>query len=102
MRCRLLYRRPSINCSMDESAPNDLTDLIYLIAHYISIVIPTAVGLALIVFLWSGVNLIIHSDAPDKRKEAIKRMIWSGIAMFVIVSMAGIVQVLVMTLHLNQ
>jgi hypothetical protein len=32
-----------------------------------------------------------HADSPDKRKEYVKWMTFGGIALFIIVSLAGIV-----------
>ena len=60
----------------------------------IGAVTPIVVALALIYFFWSLAMFITESDDKDKRKKAISGMIFGIIALFVMVSIWGIVGVL--------
>ncbi len=73
------------------STPDTLTALIQDITSLIGLTIPIAVGLCLLLFLWAGFQFMAHADSPDKRKEYVKWMTFGGIALFIIVSLAGIV-----------
>ena len=77
--------------------PDTLTTLIEDITYLIGLSIPTAVGLCLLIFLWAAFRFMQFSDSPDKRKEYIKWMTFGGIALFVVVSLAGIVYLITET-----
>lgn len=58
-------------------------------------VIPLIIGAAVIVFLWGVLKYVLSgSDDPDKRKDARSFMIWGIAALFVMVSVWGLVRIL--------
>lgn len=77
----------------------DLKMLINGIESLIASVIPIAVGLCLLGFLW-GVFLAFFGDAENAEKRAggYKFIMWSLLALFVVVSLGGIIGVLESTL----
>ena len=56
--------------------------------------IPVLVALALALFIWGLVVFIANSGSDNKRDEGKSRMVWGVIALFVIVSVWGIVEIL--------
>lgn len=69
-----------------------LNNIIRMISGIISSIIPILVALALIYFFWGLIKFILQSgDAKDEGK---KYMIWGIIALFVMVSVWGIVNLL--------
>lgn len=79
------------------AAPSDLTEFIELLTEIVSSVIPVVVGLAVLIFFWGLANFILHADNEQKRAEGKQLMIWGIIALFVIVSVWGLVAVLTST-----
>ncbi|MBU6310323.1 hypothetical protein KGO06_00040 [Patescibacteria group bacterium] len=73
----------------------DLTDLIVLVTELIWITIPIAFAFALLGFFWGIVQLMGALDNADKRADARQMLLWSVIALFVIASLAGIIELLV-------
>lgn len=57
-------------------------------------VIPLIVTLALIYFLWGVSMLIFNASSEEKKNEGKSIMIWGIIALFVMVSVWGLVNVL--------
>ncbi len=58
-------------------------------------------GLTVIYFLWGVLKYIQSTDSDEKRKEAITTMTYGIIAIFVMVSMWGLVTVLQNTFELK-
>lgn len=56
----------------------------------INLTIPVVFGLALIFFFWGLAQFILHSDDEKAREDGKQRMLWGIIAIFVIVSIYGI------------
>lgn len=56
--------------------------------------IPIAIALALLMFIWGLVKFIIASGDEAAKDEGKRRMVWGIIALFVIVSVWGLVQLL--------
>ncbi len=54
--------------------------------------IPVLVGLGLALFIWGGVVMIVSAGDDTKRKEGQTRMLWGLLALFVLVSVWGIVK----------
>lgn len=61
------------------------------IANWVNLATPILAGLALLVFFWGLVKFIFHAGDEDKRAEGKKAMGWGIIALFVVVSIWGIV-----------
>lgn len=59
----------------------------------IGILVPIITALALIMLMWSAVQLI-RADKDETRTEGRKKVMWGVIALFVLVSVWGIVVVL--------
>lgn len=70
---------------------NRLNELIDLATNTVSRLIPILVGVALIVFIWGLITNLMSSN-EEKRKEGRKIMVWGIIAIFVMVSIWGIVE----------
>ena len=64
------------------------------IGRTISALIPAFVGLALAVFVWGLVVFIWNSGNDSAKQEGKNKMIWGVLALFVIVSIWGIIALL--------
>lgn len=62
--------------------------------------IPIVIGLAVLVFLWGVLKYVIASDDAGK-EQGRSFMLWGIIALFVMVSVWGLVNILRETLQLN-
>jgi len=71
-----------------------------LISALINRLVPIVIGLAVLVFLWGVLQYVVAKDS-DKQKEAKNVMVWGVIALFVMVAVWGLVNVLGETLDLN-
>ena len=69
----------------------NVENLVRAIGRLISLATPIVVGLALLAFFWGLVKYIFSAGEEDSKKEGIRLMIGGAIAIFVIVSIAGIV-----------
>lgn len=63
-------------------------------------VIPFIMALTILVFLWGVFRFAVSTD-PEKRKEATNYMTWGIVALFVMVSVWGIVNILVRSFNLD-
>ncbi len=64
-------------------------------------VIPFIIALTVLVFLWGVFMFVVSGADSEKRKEAQGYMIWGIIALFVMVSVWGLVNILVRSLNLD-
>ena len=78
-------------------APQNLFDLIRLFLDVLNALIPLLIGLALVGFLWGVAQFILAADDVTKRKEGGKKMLWGIIALFVMISVWGLVAILAST-----
>lgn len=74
--------------------PNDLQDVIWIFIDIIALLIPLAVALAILFFFWGLAKFILYSSNEEKRKEGKHIMIWGVLALFVMVTIGGIVALL--------
>ncbi len=74
-----------------------LTSLIQLVTNLIGVTIPIALGIALIAFFWGIFQAYGKIDNVEKRVEARQTIIWSLIALLVVVSLGGIIAVFTST-----
>lgn len=65
--------------------------LIVRIGGWVNAATPVAIGIALLVFFWGLAKLIFSAGDEEKRSEGKKVMGWGIIALFVVVSIWGIV-----------
>jgi hypothetical protein len=63
--------------------------------------IPFIIALTVLIFLWGVFKFVIAGADGDARKEAQGYMIWGIIALFVMVSVWGLVNILVRTFNLE-
>lgn len=82
------------------SAQAGVRELLGMAGGIIQALIPIVIGLAVLVFLWGVLQYVIRSDDPGKA-EARNFMLWGIIALFVMVSVWGLVNILRDTLRLN-
>ncbi len=68
------------------------TNLIIGVKSVIDLLIPIVAGLALLYFFWGLAKFILHADNEDKREEGKQVMKWGIVALFVMVSIWGIVR----------
>ncbi|HEY4493770.1 MAG TPA: pilin [Candidatus Paceibacterota bacterium] len=79
----------------------NLENLLSLIKRLVSGAIPVLVGLALIFFIVGLIRFVIAGDA-EKREDGKKMMWWGIVALFVIVSIWGIVEFIASTLGITK
>jgi hypothetical protein len=81
---------------------NNIQRLLDSIGRLISAALPIVAGLALLAFFW-GVAMFIFAQADESKKvEAKKIMIWSVVALFVMVSVWGLVRFINNALGIQQ
>ena len=73
------------------STPETFSDLICIFTDLISTIIPIVGGLALVAFFWGLAKFIRHAGDESGREEGKEVMKWGIIALFVLVSIWGIV-----------
>tara|TARA_Y100000034_G_C6722533_1_gene319705 strand:- start:364 stop:678 length:315 start_codon:yes stop_codon:yes gene_type:complete len=73
---------------------NTIGDIIGELTDIVALATPVVAGLALLVLFWGAVKLILHADNEEKRRESKQILIWGTIALFVLISIWGIVTVL--------
>ena len=77
---------------------SDLTGVVNWVIGIIDIIIPVLTVAALVLFLYSGVRYIIKAqDAHSKGPER-EALLWGIIALFVLVSVWGLVRIMCSTL----
>ena len=69
----------------------NLFALVTSIKDILDLLIPIAVTLALLFFIWGLAQFILASGDEEKRSEGKRKMGWGIVALFVIVSIWGIV-----------
>lgn len=82
-------------------AVDNVAELILEILYLLNLVIPLIFGLALVYFLWGLAQFILNAGNETARENARSIMIWGIIALFVMVSVWGLVNVLSNTFSLD-
>jgi len=72
---------------------SNFSDLIRAIGSLVSGSFGVLVGIALLVFLWGLARFIMHMGSEGKVEEGKNLMTWGLIALFVMVSVAGLIVV---------
>lgn len=75
---------------------NDFKGVVSIIIDLIRSLVPLVVALTLLVFIW-GIFQLVRSNSEDARKEAIAVITWGIVALFVMVSVWGLVGILTST-----
>ncbi len=68
-----------------------IENLIISVGIWVEWIIPIVVGLSLLYFLWGVANFIRKSGDSGAREDAKQQMLWGIVALFVMVSVWGLV-----------
>lgn len=79
----------------------DLFNVLGTVADLINLATPIVVALALLYFFWGLANYILNANNEEKKKEGRTIMIWGILALFIMVSVWGIINVVRDTFDLN-
>ncbi len=72
------------------------------VTRWITRLIPIVIALALLYFLWGVAKFVLAAGKEDARTEAKQMMLWGIIALFVMVSVWGLVEFLGNTFGVDQ
>lgn len=72
--------------------PQTVGEIIEVIARLVKFAIPVVALLALLTFFWGAGNFILGSNDEEKLKNGRILMLWGVIALFVMVSVWGILE----------
>jgi len=78
----------------------NLTDTLVLISYFLNAIIGLFVTLAIVVFFWGLIKYLWSMDSENAH-EGLKIMFWGLIAIFVMVSIWGIIKLLQNTLRVQ-
>lgn len=79
----------------------NLTDILGIFRDLINTILPIIIALALLYFFWGLAQFVLAAGDETKQGEAKSIMIWGIIALFVMISVWGLVNVLVDTFGLD-
>ena len=65
-----------------------------ILTLFLKFVIPILMIIATLVFIWGIIQYVLSAGSDDRKKEAKNLIIWGLIALFVIVAMWGLVNVI--------
>lgn len=82
---------------------DDITSIIdWVTCTLVKSVIPLLITLAVVGFIWGIVKYFLNPDNEEKRKQGKTFMVWGLIALFVMVSMWGIIGIFKSTFSLEE
>lgn len=84
------------------NAQTTVGSLLQLVSRTLNSLVPLAIGLAVVIFLFGVIKFITAGGDEEGRKTARQMMLWGVIGLFVMVSVWGLVQVLNATTSINQ
>ncbi len=96
----LIYALPFVAFAQTD-AKDTITQLVEALGGIVDLLIPIMIGLALVIFFW-GLIRFVFNQGSDKAAAAKKYMLWSVIALFIMVSIMGIIGVIRTTLGVNE
>lgn len=70
---------------------NNAQDLIYALGNFFALATKVMVGIAVLVLFWGIAMRVFNFGSEEKVKEANRIMVWGVIAIFVMISLAGII-----------
>lgn len=79
---------------------NDADSLINLVNNLLKRILPIIISIAVIYFIWNVFSYAISGD-EEKKEKAKNNMIWGIVALFVMVSVWGLVGILTGTFNLS-
>lgn len=71
-----------------------LTTVIDEVRYAVGITVPALLGVAVLFFVWGLIGYLWNSDKDDAREEGRRHMTWGIVALFVIVTVWGLVALL--------
>lgn len=80
----------------------NIENIVESIGKLVSLATPIVVGLALLAFFWGLVKFIFSSGDEDARGDAKGLMIWSVVALFIMISIVGIITFIGDALDIDQ
>jgi len=80
----------------------NVENIVEAIGNLVRLATPIVVGLALLAFFWGLVKFIFSAGDEDARKDAKHLMIWSVIALFIMISIVGIINFIGNALDIDQ
>lgn len=78
--------------------PRNLTELVEVLVDLLNLAVPVATLLAFVAFVWGIAMFILNADNEEARTKGKQVMIWGIIALLVIATIGGILEVLRQTL----
>ncbi len=94
-----LFAVPTVSFALADVGLNALVkDIIYTINR----LFPVLTGLAILAFMWSLIVYIYNAHDPKKREEMRGYMVWSVVALVLIVGVAAVVNILLGVFGLGQ
>lgn len=91
-----LYRPPAGGSS------GGIEGVITVIQRILNLLLPVVVTLALLLFIWGLVIFIKNAGNEEGRKEGKRRMGWGIVAIFVIITIWGIVRLIAGTFNIQE
>lgn len=80
----------------------NLETLVRSIGRLVNLALPIVVGLALLAFFWGLVQFILSQGDESKKTDAKKTMLWGVVALFVMVTVWGLVRFISTSLGIEQ
>ena len=78
------------------AAANNFSQLVGIVIGMVKSLIPLVIALSLLYFSW-GLFLLVKSNSEDSREDAIKTITFGVLALFVMVTVWGLVNILTST-----
>ena len=72
----------------------DLFEVIYIIGDIAQLAVSVVFALALLYFFWNTAHFILSANDEEKRKKAKSGLAWGLIALFVLITAWGIIEVI--------
>jgi len=79
------------------AAANTFAEVLKILQDLLNGLLPVLIALAVALFLWGVLKYIRTSDNPDERTEGRELMVYGIVAIFVMISFWGLVNILVGT-----
>ncbi len=79
----------------------DFQSLVYFLIGLIQIIIPLLIAIAIIVFFWGIIRYIFAAGNEQVKTSARETMLWGTIALFLMVSVWGILKIIANTFGIS-
>lgn len=85
-----------------QTAVKNVNDVLAFITNFINAVTPVIVGIAVFIIIVGIVRFIAAGEDPEKRKAARGFIVWGIVAVFIMISIWGLINILVNTFDLDK